>query len=62
MSRLLSARQVLLVVSGAHKSDILRRTVSGPPTPEVPSSLLQHATGVTVLADRAAWPFGPLPA
>ena len=62
MSRLLSARQALLVVSGAHKSDILRRTVSGPPTPEVPSSLLQRAADVTVLADRAAWPFGPLPA
>ena len=60
MSRLLSAKQVLLVVSGAHKSDILHRTVSGPPTPDVPSSLLQQAPDVTVLADRAAWPFGPL--
>jgi glucosamine-6-phosphate deaminase len=60
MSSLLSSRQVLLVVSGAHKSDILRRTLTGPPTPEVPSSLLQQAADVTVLADRAAWPFGPL--
>ena len=60
MARLLSARHVLLVVSGAHKSDILRRTVTGPPTPEVPASLLQLAADVTVLADRAAWPFGPL--
>jgi glucosamine-6-phosphate deaminase len=59
MDRLLAARQVLLVVSGAHKQDILRRTVSGPATPLVPSSLLQHAGNVTVLADRAAWPFGP---
>lgn len=60
MARLLSARHVLLVVSGAHKSDILRRTLTGPPTPDVPASLLQRAADVTVLADRSAWPFGPL--
>jgi glucosamine-6-phosphate deaminase len=62
MARLLTARHVLLVVSGAHKSDILRRTLTGPPTPEVPASLLQQAADVTVLADQAAWPYGPLPA
>lgn len=62
MDRLLSARQVLLVVSGAHKQNILRRTVNGPVTPLVPSSLLQQATNVTVLTDRAAWPFGPIDA
>ncbi|HEX8230758.1 MAG TPA: glucosamine-6-phosphate deaminase [Chloroflexia bacterium] len=60
MDLLLSAKHVLLVVSGAHKSDILRRTVTGPATPDVPASLLQQAPNVTVLADRAAWPFGPL--
>ncbi|HEY0070339.1 MAG TPA: glucosamine-6-phosphate deaminase [Chloroflexia bacterium] len=60
MDRLLSARHCLLVVSGAHKSDILHRTVTGLPTPDVPASLLQRAPNVTVLADRAAWPFAPL--
>jgi glucosamine-6-phosphate deaminase len=60
MDLLLSAKHVLLVVAGAHKSDILRRTVTGPATPGVPASLLQRAPNVTVLADRAAWPFGPL--
>ncbi|HEX8597628.1 MAG TPA: glucosamine-6-phosphate deaminase [Chloroflexia bacterium] len=60
MDLLLSAKHVLLVVSGAHKSDILRRTVTGPATPDVPASLLQKASNVTVLTDRAAWPFGPL--
>ncbi len=60
MDLLLSAKHVLLVVSGAHKSDILRRTVTGPATPDLPASLLQGAANVTVLADRAAWPFGPI--
>jgi glucosamine-6-phosphate deaminase len=46
----------LLVVSGEHKQDILRRTFEGPLTPDVPSSYLQRAADVVVLADRAAWP------
>ncbi len=60
MDLLMAARQVLLVVSGSHKTDILRRSITGPVTPDVPASLLQKASNVTVLADRAAWPFDPL--
>lgn len=56
MDLLLAARQILLLVSGEHKQDILRRTVEGPMTPDVPSSYLQQAANATVLADRAAWP------
>ena len=59
MAQLLAARQTLLVVSGAHKTGILHRSLSDPPTPDVPASLLQGAANVTVLADRAAWPFEP---
>lgn len=55
MNLLLAARRTLLVVSGAHKRDILHRAVRGPVTPEVPASYLQTAPRVTVLADRAAW-------
>jgi glucosamine-6-phosphate deaminase len=61
MDLLLAARATLLVVSGPHKQAILRRTVAEPPTPAVPASYLQQAANVTVLADRAAWPSGPLP-
>jgi glucosamine-6-phosphate deaminase len=60
MAPLLAARRTLLVVSGAHKRDILQRTLLGPLMPEVPASYLQQAANVTVLADRAAWPF-PVP-
>jgi glucosamine-6-phosphate deaminase len=56
MHLLLGARRTLLLVSGAHKRDILRRAVRGPVTPEVPASWLQTVAGVTVLADAAAWP------
>jgi glucosamine-6-phosphate deaminase len=56
MAPLLAARHTLLLVSGAHKREILRRTLSAPPTPAVPASYLQLAPRVTVLADRAAWP------
>jgi glucosamine-6-phosphate deaminase len=57
MDLLLAARSTLLVVSGARKASILRRTVAGRPDPEVPASLLQLAANVTVIADRAAWPY-----
>jgi glucosamine-6-phosphate deaminase len=55
MNLLLASRRTLLVVSGAHKHQILHRAVEGPQTPEVPASYLQSASNVTVLADRAAW-------
>jgi glucosamine-6-phosphate deaminase len=55
MDLLLSARQTLLVVSGAHKHQILHRMMEGPQTSEAPASYLQSASNVTVLVDRAAW-------
>ncbi len=58
MIQLLGARQTILVVSGAHKQEILRRTLEDRPTPDVPSSYLQQAANVTIIADRAAWPGG----
>lgn len=55
MDLLLAARRTLLLVSGAHKHQVLHRTIEGPQTPDVPASYLQSASNVTVLADRAAW-------
>jgi glucosamine-6-phosphate deaminase len=55
MDLLLAARRTLLLVSGAHKHEILHRGVEGPQTADVPASYLQSASNVTVLADRAAW-------
>ncbi|WP_425145066.1 glucosamine-6-phosphate deaminase [Deinococcus sp.] len=55
MNVLLAARETLLLVSGAHKQDILRRTLEGPQTPELPASYLRR-TRLTVLTDEAAAP------
>jgi glucosamine-6-phosphate deaminase len=56
MDVLLRARQILLLVSGESKRDILKKTLFGPVTEEVPSSFLQLHPNVTVFADRAAFP------
>ena len=55
MDLLLAARRTLLLVSGTHKHQILRRAIEGPQTPDVPASYLQSIPNVTVLADQAAW-------
>jgi glucosamine-6-phosphate deaminase len=54
MDLLLAARQTLLLVSGEAKQTILRKSLLGPVTPDVPASYLQQAAGVTVLVDEAA--------
>ena len=59
LATILQARQILLIVSGPHKREILQRTLTPPPTAEVPASWLQQASGdVVVLADRDARPGG----
>lgn len=55
MRVLLEARQTLLLVSGAHKRDILHRTIEGPIGPANPASFLRTISGVSVIADRDAW-------
>ncbi|WP_415784295.1 glucosamine-6-phosphate deaminase [Deinococcus saxicola] len=54
MDLILAARQTLLLVTGAHKRDILHAALDGPETPEVPASFLRR-TALTVIADGAAW-------
>jgi len=54
MDLLLGARQKLLIVAGAHKRKILRQSLVGPLTPQVPASYLQQASAVTIIADEAA--------
>jgi glucosamine-6-phosphate deaminase len=54
MPTILKSRQILLLVSGASKRDILRRVTAEPATPEVPASLLQTCPHAVILADRAA--------
>ena len=55
MKELLSARHILLVVSGARKHTAIRQLVEGPVTPHLPASYLQQRPNATILVDQAAW-------
>ncbi|HEU5140536.1 MAG TPA: glucosamine-6-phosphate deaminase [Bacillales bacterium] len=58
MDLLVSARQILLLVSGEHKRGILAKTLKGPVTKEVPASFLQQHPNTTIITDKAAYPEG----
>ena len=51
---IMSARRVLLVVSGADKADAVYSTFCGPITPACPGSILQLHRDVVLVGDRAA--------
>lgn len=52
---LLEAREIMLIVSGAAKAEMLRRTLNDPMTPDVPASFLRTAgERLTVVADEDA--------
>lgn len=51
---IMKAKRILLLVSGAEKADILKRSLTGAITPQVPASVLQLHRDVTVVADEAA--------
>ena len=52
MDLILAAHTTLLLVTGEHKRDILRRTLYGPISPNVPASYLQN-TNLSVITDQA---------
>ena len=51
---IMQARRVVMVVSGAGKSGIVKQAFTGPVTPEVPASILQLHPNFTLVADEAA--------
>ena len=46
---IMSAKKIVVVVSGEDKADIVKRAFSGPVTPSVPASILQMHPDVTVI-------------
>jgi glucosamine-6-phosphate deaminase len=54
LGTILEARQLLLVVHGDEKAEILHRALTGPVTPDCPASVLQLHPHVTVIADEGA--------
>ena len=59
---LLDARAILVLATGAHKADIVRRAIEGPMTADIPASWLQAHPAVTWLLDdqaAASWSSRP---
>lgn len=54
MKTIMSAQNILVVVSGEDKAEIVAKAFSGPVTPEIPGSLLQLHPNVTLVGDKAA--------
>ena len=51
---IMQAKQILVVVSGEGKADIVARAFNGPVTPQVPASILQFHPNVVLVGDKAA--------
>lgn len=52
---IMSAKKIVVVVSGADKADIVQKAFFGPVTPMVPASILQMHPDVIVIGDAAAF-------
>ncbi len=50
----LSARKIVMVVTGADKAEILKAALQGPITPQVPATAIRFHPDVTVICDKAA--------
>ncbi len=53
---IMAAKKIIMVVTGADKKEILRKTFWGPVDPQVPASILQFHQDVTLVCDEAAYP------
>ena len=51
---IMSARKVLMIVSGRDKSEIIKKAFFGPVTPHVPASILQMHPNFVLVADEDA--------
>ena len=54
IGNIMAAKQILVVVNGEAKADIVKQAFTGPVTPMVPASILQMHPNVIVVGDKAA--------
>jgi 6-phosphogluconolactonase/glucosamine-6-phosphate isomerase/deaminase len=54
LRQLMEARELWLVVTGGHKSDILRQALGDPIGPDLPATFLREHRNAWLLADSAA--------
>lgn len=50
----MEARNLLMIVNGKHKAEILKKMIEGPVTEEVPASILKLHPNITVVVDEEA--------
>lgn len=55
MATILNAREIVLMATGAEKTEAVRGMIEGLITTRLPASLLQAHPRVTVMVDRQAW-------
>ena len=51
---IMQARQILVVVSGKDKAEIVKKAFTGPVVPQVPASILQMHPNVLLVGDKDA--------
>lgn len=51
----MSAKKIVMMITGADKHEIFEKSFFGPVTPEVPASILQMHQDVVVIVDKAAY-------
>lgn len=54
---IMAAKKIIMIVTGADKKEILKKTFWGPVDPQVPASILQFHPDVTLVCDEDAYPF-----
>ena len=54
LKNILECKEILLIASGLGKADILKRSLEGPISSEVPASILRKHSSYCVIADREA--------
>lgn len=54
IQNIMSAKKIVVVVSGANKAEALAKAINGPIDPQVPASILQLHNNVVIVADEDA--------
>ncbi len=54
IQNIMSAKKIVVVVSGANKAESLAKAINGPIDPQVPASILQLHNNVVIVADEDA--------
>lgn len=54
IATIMASKECLLLASGRHKAEIIKKALHGPVTEEVPASVLQNHSNLTVILDKLA--------